>query len=162
MTSSASNKHDTNGIGKELEDDLFKRIVESKNVVIKGNSNAMLTSPEDAANILIIDKVFSMITDTVANLNNRLGAGNVNLQVIRGIETPFSNRKSMQLVLKEPNTPVNLLEAPYLLVEGFVNNGDVRFVSGGSVDPGKTINVAKVSPDLLRLEISNFLQKSIL
>lgn len=144
------------------EDEILKKIRSSKGILTNDAEN--LRNKDDSNDQvdfnIKFNKVYSIITQTIDQLNSKLDAERINLRIVYGLDDPLSNRKAVQVVLKEDNTPVNLLENPYLLIEGFANNDEVRIVSSGSTDQGKIMDVKNIDSDVMRSELSDFIENS--
>ena len=137
-----------------------KQKVEEKNVNLDKTANSQKEIDQFETQF---DGVNKMIELYVNNVNNLFEKENINYKffVIHSKMNDSPTRKAIQVVLTEDEHKFNLLENPYLLVEAFANDGNVRIVNSGSVDLGTTLKLNELNQSDIDLKIKNLIQDSI-
>lgn len=107
------------------------------------------------------ENVFDNIIQSTQEINEKLASENIKLEVINGVDNEFSNRKALQVFLSHEDNQLNVLESPYLLIEGYSNQGSVRIVTKGASDNGLETNINDIDHKIVSDEISKFVIKSL-
>lgn len=103
------------------------------------------------------EALYDSLLHSAKELNEELSPAHLKLDVVRNVDFETANRKAIQVVLSEEDKKINLLEDPYLLIEGYANEGQVRIVKGGATDTGEIKDVNNISEEVLQSKLSNFL-----
>jgi hypothetical protein len=135
---------------------LLQQIRQKRNGAAQHSENGHDNAPQQKEFLKKFDELHHQLVKSVSTLNTGLAPENIQLRIVESAENSDSNRKAVQVVLTN-NGYYNLLENPYLLIEGYVNNGDVRIVKNGAHNPGYVSHINSINPEILQHELSNFL-----
>jgi hypothetical protein len=97
----------------------------------------------------------------VTTYNTALEKEGYKLELIRDDISNTDNRRAIQVVLNENDSELNLLNDPYLLIEGNVMDGQIRIVRGRSTNEGHVVNVKDINSKVIQSELTDFLSEAI-
>jgi hypothetical protein len=106
----------------------------------------------------------NILSPLIKSINHEIASSGSIINLITNeniLNNKVDNRFFAQITYFKNNKNINILEAPYLLVEGYPTSGTIRIVESKNSQPGKELKIEEVKEDDFEQVLFNFLEKNL-